>query len=359
MHSAAMLVVALVAQAPQDNVGIPAHPVSIAGFERASCVAAAGAWVAFVRVLPLSEEDRMLHAPRPPWELVRMGPGGPPEVLIESGTTRSGWGAPSFVAAAGDGTVVATWRGGYEVLIAPPGQPAARHFVHAKTSLECIAISTKWVLLGAESGALSGRELATDGVRDEVAVGAGGPRGAEGVVLGGPWLAWLDSTKKLAVLHVDRRERRTIELPGENVVVDGIWNGHLFAHECFEPTPLVHVVDLERAEVRSLRAPGVVRACTPEGVFGSSSLWDPASGQLTRIELLLSAHPRTLFRRAPGVLWARDASTHRWLETRLDAPAVPLKIAVPAPLPKAPPQPDGEAAESARAAWRAAREPSR
>ncbi|MCA8954346.1 MAG: hypothetical protein KDE27_32870 [Planctomycetes bacterium] len=356
--AAAGLAVVL-ARAPQGEAWIAAHPVAVAGLAEATAAAAAAPWVAFVQVLPIPEPLRRYHAPRPPWRLVRVGPDGATEVLADQDARRGGgWGPPSFVAAAADGTVVATWRPGHEVLIAPPGANATLHRVYLDGSRECLALSARWLLHRDDrSGVLSGRRLTADGPGEDVPLGALAPRSALGVVFGDPWLAWIDAEGDLVAIDVDRREQRTIALPStRGLEADGIWNGQLLAHDRSDP-PRVHVVDLERAVCRSLPAPAVVDWCLPEGAFVLGGFWDPVGGTIHRVERAPRWHRRSqVLRRGSGVLWIREVRRGEWSELRTaaelevrpaDSPSTSLP-ALPAALP-------GAAGDAARAAWRAAR----
>lgn len=363
LSPAAVFVVALL-QAPQDEAWIAAHPVAVEGLEKATCAAAAAPWVAFVQVDPLPESLREFHAPHPPWRLVRSGANGEPEVLMAADAVRGGgWGAPSFVAVAADGTVTATWRPGHEVLIAPPSQKAVLHDVPYTASRDCLALSTTWILHRDDrSETLYARKLTADGAGEDVRLDASVPR-AEDPVFGAPWLAWIDANGDLVAIDVERREKRSLERPaGEKLSLEGIWNGRLVAHGSGDE-PQLHVFDLARAVRWSLPAPASVNGCVPEGVFVNTSFWDPVDGTLRRVERSPGGHGTSqVLRRAPGVLWIRERSQKEWCELRLTDPVTrgkeplsePLSAPLPA-LPQLPVQPTGEEGDAARAAWNSMR----
>ncbi len=351
----ALLAITVLQACSAGELWIAAHPVTMPGLAEATAAAAAPPWIAFVEVLPLPKSHRGFHAPRPPWRLVRAGPDGVPEVVADAdAATGGGWGAPSFVAVADDGTVAATWRPGHEILIAPPKQKAVQYRVHDDGSRSCIALSTDWILHRHDSlGTLCARRLTASGLGDDVPLGPAAPKVALGAVFGAPWLAWIDPSGNLAAIDVSRGEQRSVAPPSESLSLDGIWNGHLLMHNSMS----VHVVDLDRAVCRSMPAPDPVTWCVPEGAFAHGGLWNPVDGTFLRVERFPAWHGISqVLRCGQGVLWIRERPRREWHELRTLADPVAMRDSPPpAPLPEVPPQPTGATGDAVRAAWRATR----
>jgi hypothetical protein len=379
--SSAVVAVALV-QATQVEAWIATDPVAVPELGSATCADAAGPWIAFVQVFPIPEELRRHHAPRPPWRLVRLGPSGALEVVAEAEAKRGGgWGAPTFVAVAKDGTVTATWRPGHEVLIARPKQKAVLHPVRYDGSRDCVALSTTWILHRDDrSGALHGRRLTADGPGEDVRFGPAPPSGARRITFGAPWLAWIEREGAVAAIDVERGEKRTVPSVAQGrAEIDGVWNGRLFLRESGERAR-IHVVDLDRAAAHSLPAPHGATWCGPEGVFvdrlfrdsvdptmviAERAFWDPVEGPFVPVDPTpTTSRDATVLRRGRGVLWIGGGwPTAEWLELRTQGvpttrpTPTPVSESRPAPPPLVlPPQPTGEVGDAARAAWRAARE---
>lgn len=354
---AVLLTVAL-GQAPQNEVWLPAHPVAMPGLAEATCAVDAAPWIAFVQVLPLPDSLRRFHAPRRPWRLVRAEPNGAPDVVADAeARSGGGWGAPSFVAVAADGTVTATWRPGHEVLIAPPQKKAALHRVPYDSPRSCMGLSTTWIVHREDrTGALFARSLTAAGPGEDVPLDAVAP-GTARAAFGAPWLAWIESDGHIAAIDVATRQKRSIALPAtQRLEFDGIWNGRLLMHDNGD-RPQVHVIDLDRAVRWPLPAPASVIWCVPEGVFVNGGFWDPVGGTLRRVEQSPGWRGISqVLRRGKGVLWLRGRPRGDWHELRTLADPVAIPDSPPqAPLPEVPPQPTGEAGEAARSAWRDAR----
>lgn len=355
-----MLLVALLPllapQAPQVDTWIPARRIEIEGLAEARTVAAAGDQVAFVRVLPIPEAERRMHAPRPPWQLVRVGPDQKAAVLTESAGARTGWGQPSFLAVEADGTVAASWRPGHRALYAAPGAATVEFPIHDDPALECAALSTRWIVhLHTRTRELTARPLTPTGVGEPFRVAGDGPDRPDRLLCGPPWLAWLDGGRVVAVA-VGGRERRSLSLPAaDQLVIDGIWNGRLFAHD----NAHAHVVELASGVAHSLPAPQnvAVRAALPEGVFTSGWRWDPVADSLRRMQVTPFWDVQRLLRRGPGVLWIQDRN-RTWLELRLAEPAAVPGDAQRIQAPELPTAQLGaeDAVRAARAAWRTARD---
>lgn len=356
MLAAALLPLVLAqqaAQAPQGDTWIPGHRIEIDSLAEARTIATAGDHIAFVRVLPLPPRERRKHVPRPPWQLVRMKQGdAAAELVADAESAYDSWGPPSFLAVEADGTVVASWRPGHRILFAAKGAAAVEFTVHDESALWCAALSTRWILhLDTSTRELTARPLTPAGVGEPFRVAGDGPTRADDLVFDPPWLAWVEGDRIVAV-DVRRRERRNVAVSTANLVIDGVWNGHLFAHD-----RNAHVVELESGVVHSLSAPQnrAVVAAVPEGVLTYGWLWDPVAARATRLQFTPFWDVQKLLRRAPGVLWIQDDGKV-WHELRLAEPVAMPEDARRIQAPGFPqPQPGGDDAKRAlRAAWRAA-----
>lgn len=359
MLAAALLSLALSPCSLQGETWIPARPLEVEGLGASRAVAVAGPWSAFVRVLPMPEELRRYHAPRPPWELVRVGPGGVAEVVASRPASRGGGRyEPTVVAVAEDGAVTATWRHGNYVLVAPPGSPAIEHAVHDDGALDGVALSTeRLVLVHGETRALTVRTFDVSGVADPVALGVYTPRSEDEVAFGAPWLAWLAEGGEVHAVHLESGERKAIEFaPPHDVHVDGVWGGALFAHASSAPeSSRAYVVDFVAGEAHALAVPWRPLVCTPDGVLGAGWFWDPVDDTLRRVEPTLD-DSATALRAAPGMLWLQDVRRERcWtIDLGAEPVAVPAGRVV-APLPALAPRESEAARDAARAAWRRSR----
>lgn len=343
----------LLSQGEEPKTWIARRPLEAAVFDHSTRVAVEGPWTAATQEYPERAPRPQAHRPDVPWRLVLQGPDGLHE-LASSKTAHSGWGAPRELAVAADGTVVATWRIGHEVLYASPDRPIERWTLH-EGDFECAGLTPEWIAhWDRRTRELSVTPLSAAGAGERRRVEAPGPALPRDVAFDAHWLAWSDRSSTLRWIAATGGAPRELRIPAEGrVELDAVVAGHALLREVFGAAR-VHLVALESGGLASFAVPAAAIRVTPEGTVHPAGIYDPLDGSFVRCDTFRPSLGSPFLRTAPGVLVGKDDSG--WFELSLDAERVPVPPeSSTVALPEFPPLAADETSVALRARWNALR----